>query len=86
MNRKNVVQKLVSFGSNKRDYTEITKELQEGWYIASIMPHKNSFLCVLEKDMQAEAGKRPQYDTTTSLKQLLDLAKNPKRTKIMQDA
>jgi hypothetical protein len=49
MTKKRVIQKLVTFESKNRDYKELNKELVGGWYIASIMPHNDSFLCVLEK-------------------------------------
>ncbi len=83
MSKKRVVQKLVSFESKKRDFSELEKELVDGWGIASIMPHKGGFLCVLEKSIDSSSKAE---ETNMTIKEMLALTKNSRKNKILQDA
>ncbi|MFV9875950.1 MAG: DUF2674 domain-containing protein [Rickettsiales endosymbiont of Dermacentor nuttalli] len=46
-----ITKKIMSFDGSKKDFEEISNELEKGWYIVNIKSHGNAFLCVLEKNM-----------------------------------
>lgn len=47
---KRAIREFVTFEPKKRDYLGINKKLLDGWSIVSIMYHKGSYLCALEKN------------------------------------
>jgi hypothetical protein len=83
MSKKRIIQKLISFESKKRDFSELEKELVDGWGIANIMPHKGGFLCVLEKNIDNIAS---NLENNISVREMLQLTKLPRKNKILQDA
>ncbi|AIL65099.1 hypothetical protein NOVO_03560 [Rickettsiales bacterium Ac37b] len=46
-----ITKKMMSFDGSKKDFAEISNELEKGWYIVNIKPYGEAFLCVLEKNM-----------------------------------
>ena len=83
--RKNdIIQKLVPFEVKKKDFSQIAKELKDGWYISNIKPYQDIFICVLEKNLAPKSNLVD--DINMSIKDLLQMAAIPKKTKKRQDA
>ena len=80
--KKRVIQKLVSFESKNSDFKDLSKELEEGWYIASIMPHKENYICVLERAID---GSKSSNQNVT-LQEMLAMTKTSRKNKVLQDA
>lgn len=52
MTRKRPPQKLVSFSNNRNDLLRIKKEMNEGWFIISLVQNGNYFVGIMEKASQ----------------------------------
>lgn len=52
MIRKRPPQKLVSFSSNRNDLLRIKKEMNEGWFLISLVQNGNYFVGIMEKMLE----------------------------------